>query len=84
MLRRLDDILMQGFSSEETEQLCGMLNRMRDNLLQDLTGEQGEETVAGTKWAGRRQGRAPDNGTWPTRKAPRLEPLTLSARGRWW
>ena len=39
MLRRLDDMLMQGFSEEESAQLCAFLTRMRDNLLRDLTSE---------------------------------------------
>lgn len=36
MLRRLDDILMQGFDEEETRTLCELLERMRNNLLCEL------------------------------------------------
>ncbi len=35
-LRATDNILMRGFTTEETEQLKSMLCRMRDNLLSDL------------------------------------------------
>ena len=46
MLRRLDDILMQGFDRAETEQLTAMLCRMRENLLKDLSQDGlGEEGV---------------------------------------
>jgi MarR family transcriptional regulator for hemolysin len=46
MLRGLDDILMQGFSEEETAQLCALLSRMRENLLTNLSQEvtRGEAT----------------------------------------
>ena len=36
MLRGLDEMMMQGFSEEETAQLCALLTRMRENLLNDL------------------------------------------------
>lgn len=46
MLRRLDDILMQGFDEAETAQLSLMLCRMRENLLHNLSQESdGEEDV---------------------------------------
>ena len=45
MLRRLDDILMQGFDEAETEQLSAMLCRMRKNLLNDLSQERDGEEV---------------------------------------
>ena len=45
MLRRLDDILMQGFDEAETEQLSTMLCRMRENLLNDLSQERDDEEV---------------------------------------
>ena len=43
MLRRLDSLLMQGFSEEESATLCAFLTRMRDNLLRDLTCETKDE-----------------------------------------
>ncbi len=43
MLRRLDDILMQGFDESETRILCDLLNRMRNNLLCELQKETEEE-----------------------------------------
>ena len=47
MLRGLDDALMQGFTEQETAQLCAYLTRMRDNLLNNLsqgtTSEEGNE-----------------------------------------
>ena len=42
MLHRMDEVLMQGFSPEETECLCAMLTRMRDNILQDSVGAEKE------------------------------------------
>lgn len=36
MLHSIDDVLMRGFSEQESAQLCAMLNRMRDNLIADL------------------------------------------------
>ncbi len=39
MLHGLDEVLMRGFSLEETEQLEKMLSRMRENLLRDMRGE---------------------------------------------
>ncbi|MBR5798172.1 MAG: MarR family transcriptional regulator [Clostridia bacterium] len=46
MLRRLDGILMDGFSETETEQLTALLCRMRENLLKNLPSEDGEGEVA--------------------------------------
>ena len=42
MLHRMDEVLMQGFSPEETARLCAMLARMRDNILQDSQGAEKE------------------------------------------
>ena len=36
MLQTIDDILMQGFSEEESKLLCSLLNRMKKNLVDDL------------------------------------------------
>ena len=36
VLRATDEIMMQGFTQQETEQLKGYLNRVRSNLLADL------------------------------------------------
>ena len=46
MLRRLDGILMDGFSETETEQLTALLCRMKENLLKNLPSEDGEGEVA--------------------------------------
>ena len=35
-LRSTDEIMMDGFTQEETDQLKALLNRVRDNLLADL------------------------------------------------
>ncbi|MBR2621996.1 MAG: MarR family transcriptional regulator [Clostridia bacterium] len=43
MLRRLDEILMEGFDEAETEQLTVMLCRMRDNMLRNLSQEHDAE-----------------------------------------
>lgn len=39
MLHTVDGVLMQGFDERERELLAGMLERMRENVLQSLHGE---------------------------------------------
>ena len=38
MLRTLDSVLMQGFDEAETRALADMLERMRENILQSMSG----------------------------------------------